>query len=90
MYKRQTYYFRLIKDVNGNKEWDTGNYLEKIQPEPVIYFLDPLTRSAKKIELRANWDLNETFNVTQNYLDLLKTGTASDVLGVPDNLEEPK
>ena len=85
-----TYYFRLIKDVNGNKKWDTGNYLEKIQPEPVIYFLDPLTRIAKKIELRANWDLNETFNVTQNYLDLLKTGTASDVLGVPDNLEEPK
>ncbi len=84
-----TYYVRLIKDVNGNKQWDTGNYLKNLQPEPVIYFLDPLTLTAQPIELRANWDLNETFNVTQNYLDLLKIGTVSGVLAVPDNLDEP-
>jgi len=82
-----TYYLRLIKDVNGNKQWDTGNYLEKLQPEPVIYLLDPLTLNARTIELRANWDLNETFNVAQNYRDLLKIGTVSEVLAVPENLE---
>ena len=67
------YFLRLIKDKNNNDKWDTGNYLEKIQPEEVIYF--PF-----ELELRANWDLNETFNTTQNYLDLLKTQTSSDTL----------
>ncbi len=67
------YFLRLIKDKNNNDKWDTGNYLEKIQPEKVIYF--PF-----ELELRANWDLNESFNTTQNYLDLLKTQTSSDTL----------
>ena len=47
--------------------------LPKIQPEEVIYY--PF-----ELELRANWDLNETFNTTQNYLDLLKNQTSSDTL----------
>ena len=67
------YFLRLIKDKNNNDKWDPGNYLEKIQPEEVIYF--PF-----ELELRANWDLNESFNTTQNYLDLLKTQTSSDTL----------
>ena len=32
----------------------------KVQPEKVIYYW-------KEIDLRANWDMNETFNVNQNY-----------------------
>ncbi|MEO2099286.1 MAG: Ig-like domain-containing protein, partial [Flavobacteriaceae bacterium] len=32
------YTVRLIEDVNGNKQWDTGNFLKKIQPEHVIYY----------------------------------------------------
>ena len=67
------YFLRLIKDNNNNDKWDTGNYLKKIQPEEVIYY--PF-----ELELRANWDLNETFNTTQNYLDLLKNQTSSDTL----------
>ena len=67
------YFLRLIKDSNNNDKWDTGNYLKKIQPEEVIYY--PF-----ELELRANWDLNETFNTTQKYLDLLKTRTSSDTL----------
>ena len=63
----------IVRDKNNNDKWDTGNYLEKIQPEEVIYF--PF-----ELELRANWDLNESFNTTQNYLDLLKTQTSSDTL----------
>jgi len=50
------YSFRLIEDLNENNQWDTGNYLNKIQPEPVYYFKG-------EIDVRANWDLNETFNL---------------------------
>jgi uncharacterized protein (DUF2141 family) len=43
------FYIRIIYDENGNKEWDSGNFLKKIQPEEVIYFMEP-------IGVRANWD----------------------------------
>ena len=32
------YYLRLIEDANANGVYDTGNYLEKRQPERVIYY----------------------------------------------------
>ena len=54
------YFVRLIEDSNNNRRWDTGSYLGKVQPEKVIYYW-------KEIDLRANWDMNETFNVNQNY-----------------------
>ncbi|MBL6604016.1 MAG: Ig-like domain-containing protein [Flavobacteriaceae bacterium] len=57
------YKFRLIEDLNLNDIWDTGNYLKQIQPEPVYYFLNDL-------DVRANWDLNEIFNL--NLLNSLK------------------
>ena len=72
------YTVRLIEDPNKNQQWDTGNYLMKIQPENVIYYW-------KEIDLRANWDMNETFNTSQNYPDLPESATSSDVLEVPDN-----
>jgi len=50
------YYIRIIYDENKNKRWDTGNYLKKIQPETVIYY-------TKKIEIRPNWSLVETFKL---------------------------
>ncbi len=53
------YTFRLIEDLNKNDIWDTGNYLKKIKPEPVYYF-------PSELEVRANWDLNETFNLNNN------------------------
>ncbi|UBM63511.1 Ig-like domain-containing protein [Candidatus Sulfidibacterium hydrothermale] len=48
------YRFKIIFDTNGNKKWDPGNYLQKKLPEKVIYF-------GKTIQLRANWDMNETW-----------------------------
>lgn len=48
------YYLRLIYDDNKNKKWDTGNFLEKQNPEQVIYY-------PSKLDIRANWSLNETF-----------------------------
>ena len=53
-----TFSLRFTEDLNGNKKWDTGNYLKKIQPENVIYL--PID-----LDLRANWDLNEMFNPSE-------------------------
>jgi len=43
------YQIKFIHDLNKNGRWDTGNYLEKLQPEPVE--LLPVS-----IEVRSNWD----------------------------------
>ncbi|MGB0390100.1 MAG: Ig-like domain-containing protein [Salibacteraceae bacterium] len=51
-----TYKFRLIIDRNGNKKWDTGNISKGIQPEEVVYY-------SGTIEIRANWDMEETWKV---------------------------
>jgi uncharacterized protein (DUF2141 family) len=48
------YLIRVIYDANGNKKYDTGNYLKKIQPERVSYYPTPL-------EIRSGWDYVETF-----------------------------
>ncbi|APG60612.1 Ig-like domain-containing protein [Christiangramia salexigens] len=44
---------RVIYDSNENGQWDTGNYLEKRQPEIIKYFSDTL-------EVRPNWDINQS------------------------------
>lgn len=48
------YVARVIFDENGNGKLDTGNFLEKRQPEEISYY--PGT-----IEIRANWEKEETF-----------------------------
>lgn len=53
-----TYYLRAVEDTNGNFIWDSGNYAEKRQPENVFY--DP-----KTLVLRANWDVEESWNVRE-------------------------
>lgn len=47
---------RLIYDDNKNKVWDSGNFIEKRQAEEVIYF-------PKEVDVRANWDVEQPFNV---------------------------
>jgi uncharacterized protein (DUF2141 family) len=59
------YTLRSIYDSNKNKQWDSGNYLEKRQPEEVIYF-------SKEIDVRANWDVNQTFDLSQPYTPEIK------------------
>lgn len=48
------YLLRVIYDDDKNKKWTTGNFLEKRQPEEVIYF-------PKEIDVRANWDVEQPF-----------------------------
>ena len=57
------YLFRYIKDKNGNKKWDTGNYLKKIQPEIVYYSTDT-------IDLRANWDINQQLRIPSEIIPI--------------------
>ena len=63
--KPGTYYLRLTIDKNGNGKWDTGNYAEHLQPDEVYYY-------PKRLNLRRNWDLDETWNIYQTALDLQK------------------
>lgn len=60
-----TYYLRLTIDTNGNGKWDTGNYANHLQPEEVYYY-------PKKLRLRRNWDLDESWNIYETALDLQK------------------
>lgn len=53
-----TYRVRVIFDENGNGRWDPGNFLEKKQPELVLYYPAP-------IEIRANWEKVETFTIRE-------------------------
>ena len=43
------YRFKFIHDLNENEKWDTGDYLKKVQPEPVELL-------PTNIEVRSNWD----------------------------------
>ena len=52
-----TYYLRLFVDANHNGMWDTGDYATQRQPETVYYY-------PGKIECKAKWDVNETWNPT--------------------------
>lgn len=51
---------RVIYDDNKNKEWDSGNYLEKRQAEEVVYL-------SKEIDVRANWDVDQVFDLSIPY-----------------------
>ncbi|MDR0962259.1 MAG: Ig-like domain-containing protein [Mediterranea sp.] len=64
---------RLIIDTNKNGVWDTGNYANKIQPEMVYYYTQVL-------ELKANFDLTQDWNLTAQPLDKQK----------PDELKKQK
>lgn len=49
-------YVRLVIDTNDDFLWTPGNYDTKRQPEQVFYL-------NKKISLKANWEINETWNI---------------------------
>ncbi len=50
------YDLRIISDLNKNKRWDSGNYLKHLLPEPIFSPSQP-------IEIRANWEINQTYNL---------------------------
>ncbi len=60
-----TYYMRLFIDDNLNAKWDTGDPLAPKQPEEVYYF-------AKKLNLKENWDIDQSWDITELPLDRQK------------------
>ncbi len=50
------YMIKAIADKNRNGKWDTGNYLLKRQPEPVVFYPDV-------IEIREGWSFEEDWFV---------------------------
>jgi uncharacterized protein (DUF2141 family) len=50
------YFLRIIYDDNQNGRWDTGSFLNRMEPEKIVYY-------PTQIEVRANWSLNETFTL---------------------------
>lgn len=74
-----TYYARLFVDRNGNGKYDTGNLSEgkPLQPEEVYYY-------PKKINLKKNWDVEQTWNVYELPLDTQKP------LDIKKNKPRPK
>ena len=51
------FYLRLFRDLNGNGVWDTGDYDQHLQPEPVYYYPGELT-------LKAQWEITQDWNPT--------------------------
>ena len=48
------YFIRITFDKNQNKKFDSGNFLNRIFPERVVYYPD-------EIDVRAGWDLVQEF-----------------------------
>ncbi len=53
------YLVKIIFDRNGNGQWDTGDYMKKIEPETVTYF-------QKLLNIRANWEVEEVWSFTSD------------------------
>lgn len=51
------YYLRAFADINGNGQWDTGDYAQGLQPETVYYY-------QKQVECKAKWDVTTRWNLT--------------------------
>ncbi|MFI3262610.1 MAG: Ig-like domain-containing protein [Rikenellaceae bacterium] len=58
-----TYKIKVIKDVNKNGKWDTGELLTKIAPEEVAIFSDD--NKMNVFETKANWEQTITIDISK-------------------------
>ena len=54
--KPKGYKLKVVYDDNNNRKWDTGYYLQKIQPEKVSYYKG-------EVNVRSNWDVEITWSL---------------------------
>jgi hypothetical protein len=52
------YSVKAIFDLDGNGEWTSGNYSERLQPEPVSFFKDI-------IDIKVQWDLIQDWEINE-------------------------
>lgn len=48
-----SYLLRLVIDINKNGKWDAGDFFNKTEPEPVVYYRN--SKGIKETPLKANW-----------------------------------
>ncbi len=53
------YFLRAFIDLNFNGQWDTGDLLQRIQPEEMIYY-------PHKLSLKANWEREESWDAMKS------------------------
>lgn len=53
--------FRVIEDLNGNGQWDTGNLVERRQPERAEMFVND--RGEDVFATKANWEVEFTMDM---------------------------
>ncbi|MDR0906995.1 MAG: Ig-like domain-containing protein [Rikenellaceae bacterium] len=54
---------RVTEDSNGNGKWDTGNLIERRQPERVEYYVG--TTGSQSIPTRTNWEVEATLDMNR-------------------------
>ncbi len=55
------YRLRFIEDLNKNGVWDTGNYLNGLQPERIFDFVEGKNKG--DIKVRANWENEISYSI---------------------------
>lgn len=63
----------VLEDANGNGKWDTGNLIERRQPERTEPYVDD--RGEEIMEVKANWEVE----ITANMNDIFKPITFESV-----------
>lgn len=54
----ETYYARVVVDLNGDGVWSTGKFAEGRQPEPLYYY-------PGSFQLRQNWDVEQRWDILE-------------------------
>jgi len=65
------YYLRYIEDWNDNGKWDTGLYINNLQPEPVYYF-ESFFEIRQYGEIEHNWNIHAIPVEKQKPLEITK------------------
>jgi hypothetical protein len=58
--KEGKYLLRVVIDRNGNKRWDTGDFLQRLQPEEIKYL-------PQELNLKQNFDIEQDVEVDKEY-----------------------
>jgi len=57
------YRVRVIYDLNGDRKWTTGDFTTHRQPEPVSYYPGPDSKASSELELKTDWNLDQTWDI---------------------------
>lgn len=55
--------FRIIEDMNDNGRWDTGNLVERRQPERAEYYMDD--KNIDTFAAKENWEVELTIDMNK-------------------------